>query len=180
MPFEGRAIRLSATQRSDLEEMTRSQALPAGLVWRTKMVMLLADGHSVCETAARLATPAMTVTRWKHRFLADGVDGLDSRHPGRTAWKLAARLRARSLSATRRPPATGATQWSCRTLAQHLGISKDLVQRAWREADLRPHRLARYMASTVAHPTKRFTSSSTTCRLTRRRQSLSFWRSIRT
>ena len=27
-------------------------------------------------------------------------------------------------------------------------MSKNIVQRVWREADLRPHRLARYMAST--------------------------------
>ena len=35
-----------------------------------------------------------------------------------------------------------------RRLAAHLGVSKDIVQRVWREADLRPHRLARYMTST--------------------------------
>jgi len=75
------------------------------------------------------------------------VEGLTNRHRGRPPWKLTARVRARVLAATRRPPPDGTTHWSCRRLAAHLEVSKDIVQRVWREADLRPHRLARYMAS---------------------------------
>jgi len=56
-------------------------------------------------------------------------------------------LRARILNATRHKPRDGSTHWSCRKLASEIGISKDLVHRVWREADLRPHRLERYMAS---------------------------------
>ena len=52
------------------------------------------------------------------------------------------------LAATRRSPPDGTTHWSWRRLAAHLGVSKNIVQRVWREAELRPHRLARYMAST--------------------------------
>ncbi len=56
-------------------------------------------------------------------------------------------LQAKLLSATRRKPPDGSTHWSCRKLAQHLGISKDAVQRIWLRAGLKPHRLERYMAS---------------------------------
>ena len=76
------------------------------------------------------------------------MEGLTSRYRGRAPWKLTARVRARVLAATRRPPPDGTTHWSCRRLAAHLGVSKNIVQRVWREAELRPHRLARYMAST--------------------------------
>jgi transposase len=41
----------------------------------------------------------------------------------------------------------GSTHWSCRKLANFLGISKDLVHRIWHEAGIKPHRLERYMAS---------------------------------
>ena len=62
--------------------------------------------------------------------------------------ELTARVRARVLAATRRPPPDGTTHWSCRASWPHLDLSKDIVQRVWREADLlRPHRLARNMAS---------------------------------
>jgi transposase len=56
-------------------------------------------------------------------------------------------LQAKVLHVTRRKPPDGSTHWSCRKLAKHLGIGKDAVQRIWRKAGLKPHRLTRYMAS---------------------------------
>jgi transposase len=147
MPFEGDLISLSATQRLDLEDIARSQSLPAGFVLRAKIILLLADGCSYDAIKSKLDTTAPTISRWKKRFLEQGLDGLETHRPGQPPPKLTARLRARILNATRRKPRDGSTHWSCRKLASDLGISKDLVHRVWREADLRPHRLERYMAS---------------------------------
>ena len=147
MPFEGRPIHLTTDQRNDLEEIARSRALAAGFVQRAKIVLLLADGVSARAVATKLEVSRPTIAKWRRRFLEGGVDGLTSHYAGRAPWKLTARVRARVLAATRRPPPDGTTHWSCRRLAAHLGVGKDVVQRVWREADLRPHRLARYMAS---------------------------------
>jgi hypothetical protein len=59
----------------------------------------------------------------------------------------APKLQAKGLETTRRKPKDGSTHWSCRKLADQLGISKDTVQRIWRKAGLKPHRLERCMAS---------------------------------
>ena len=75
------------------------------------------------------------------------MEGLTNRHRGRAPWKLTARVRARVLGGRRRPPPDGTTHWSCRRVAAHLDVSKDIVQRVWREADVRPHGPVRYMAS---------------------------------
>ena len=83
----------------------------------------------------------------KKRFLEHGLDGLETHRPGQPPSKLTVRLRAKILNATRRQPRDGSTHWSCRKLGKELSISKDLVHRVWREADLKPHRLERYMAS---------------------------------
>ncbi len=147
MPFEGEALTLTAQQRSDLEEIARSQSLPAGFVQRSKILLLLADGLSYQAVADKLDTSTPTVGKWKKRFVEGGLDGLETHRPGQPPPKLTARLRARILNATRRKPRDGSTHWSCRKLASDLGISKDLVHRVWREADLRPHRFERYMAS---------------------------------
>lgn len=147
MPFEGESIELSSKQRSDLDEIARSQSLPAGFVLRAKIVLLLAAGLSYDAIKKKLDTTAPTISRWKKRFLEQRLDGLETHRPGQPPVKLTVRLRAKVLNATRRPPADGSTHWSCRKLAKHLGISKDLVHRVWREADLKPHRLERYMAS---------------------------------
>ncbi|MGA8439275.1 MAG: hypothetical protein WB762_32505 [Candidatus Sulfotelmatobacter sp.] len=44
-------------------------------------------------------------------------------------------------------PGDGSTHWSCRKLASELGLSKSTVQRILAQAQLKPHRLERYMAS---------------------------------
>jgi len=41
----------------------------------------------------------------------------------------------------------GSTHWSCRKLASELALSKSTVQRILAQAQLKPHRLERYMAS---------------------------------
>ncbi len=147
MPFEGESIDLNPEQRGELEEIARSQSLPAGFVLRAKILLLLADGASYDAIKTKLDTTAPTISRWKKRFLAAGLDGLETHRPGQPPSKLTAKLRARILAATRRKPADGSTHWSCRKLAAQLGVSKDLVHRVWREAGLKPHRLERYMAS---------------------------------
>jgi transposase len=147
MPFQAEAVLLNATQKAELEEIARSQSLPAGFVLRAKIVLLLAAGRSYAAVAEKLDTSTPTVGKWKRRFLAQGLDGLETERPGQPPRKLTPRLRARILNATRRKPRDGSTHWSCRKLAKQLGVSKDLVHRVWREADLRPHRFERYMAS---------------------------------
>lgn len=138
---------LASATRSDLEEIARSQSLPAGFVLRAKIILLLAEGLSYEAIQTKLDTTAPTISRWKKRFLASGLDGFETQRPGQPPQKLTAKLRGKILDATRRRPRDGSTHWSCRRLAVELGISKDLVHRVWHEAGLKPHRLERYMAS---------------------------------
>ena len=58
-----------------------------------------------------------------------------------------AKLQARILTAIKDGPKDGSTHWSCRKLATRFGVSKDTIQRILAQADVRPHRLERYMAS---------------------------------
>jgi transposase len=138
---------LSKDQQAQLSSIAQSRSLPAGYVFRAKLILMLADGASFRTIKQRLQTTAPTIIRWKQRFRASGLDGLDTRHPGQPARVLTSALRARILGATRKKPSDGSTHWSCRKLASALRVSKDAVHRVWREAGLRPHRLERYMAS---------------------------------
>jgi transposase len=138
---------LTDCQRDELTAISQSRSLPAGYVFRAKLILMLAEGVSFSAIKHKLQTTAPTIIRWKERFLADGMDGLDTYHPGQSPTILTAALRARILAATRRKPSDGSTHWSCRKLAVQLGVSKDAVHRVWKEAGLKPHRLERYMAS---------------------------------
>jgi transposase len=148
VPFACKPIELTAEQRTELDEMAISRSLPAGDVLRARMMLMLADGRSYTEIQARLQTTAPTISRWRKRFLSEGVSGLIERqHPGQKPTVLTPKLQARVLEATRRKPKDGSTHWSVRKLARELSLSKDTVHRIWRAAGVKPHRLERYMAS---------------------------------
>src|SRR3954453_2453690 len=140
-------IQLNEQQKSELTSIAQSRSLPAGYVFRAKLILLLNEGATFAMIRERLGTTNPTIIRWKERFLAAGMDGLDTTHPGQKAYRLTSSLRAKVLNATRKKPGDGSTHWSCRKLAKALGISKDLVHRVWQEAGIKPHRLERYMAS---------------------------------
>ena len=70
---------------------------------------MLSEGVSYSSIKLRRGTTAPTVSRWKRRFLAAGLDGLDTAHPGQKPSVLTAKLRARILAATRKPPKDGST-----------------------------------------------------------------------
>jgi transposase len=141
------SVVLNEEQQLELDRIAQSRSLPAGYVFRARLILMLAEGASFSTIKQRLRTTAPTIIRWKQCFVAAGLDGLDTSHPGQPAWVLTPKLRARILSATRKAPKDGSTHWSCRKLATALGVSKDAVHRVWKEAGLKPHRLERYMAS---------------------------------
>src|ERR1700741_124863 len=107
MPFDAEPVVPTPTQRVDLEEIARSQSLPAGFVLRAKIILLLADGASYEVIKTKMEPTAPTISRWKKRFLEGGLDGFETQRPGQPARKLTAKLRARILNATRRRPGDG-------------------------------------------------------------------------
>ena len=147
VPFIAEPLSLSQQQRTDLNEIAQSRSLPAGFVFRAKLILMLADRVPFAAIKERLQTTAPTISRWKQRFLEQGLEGLDTYHPGQQAVVLTPALRAKILAATGQKPRDGSTHWSCRKLAAAIHVSKDMVHRVWREAGLKPHRLERYMAS---------------------------------
>ena len=134
-------------QRSELTRWAQSRTLPAGDVFRARLILALADGASYSQIMRSLQTTAPTISRWKQRFEEQGMAGLDPRHKGSQPRVANAAVQAKIARKTQQKPADGSTHWSCRKLAAALGLSKSTVQRVWAQARLKPHRLDRYMAS---------------------------------
>lgn len=148
MPFTSETIAITAEERDELEQITRSRTLPAADIFRARLILMLAEGLPYRTMQTRLDTTAATISRWKKRFIKGRVAGLkEVRHAGKKPFVITPALTAKVIAATRRLPKDGSTHWSCRKLAQSLGIGKDSVQRIWQRAELKPHRLQRYMAS---------------------------------
>jgi transposase len=138
---------LSSDHREELTRWAQSRTLPAGDVFRARLMLALADGKSWNQIEVELHTSRPTIARWKRRFEQQGMAGLDPRHMGSEPRVATPSVQARVLRKSMQRPADGSTHWSCRKMATTLGLSKSTVQRIWRQARLQPYRLDRYMAS---------------------------------
>lgn len=138
-------------ERKILEERVRSRLGRAEDARRARLILMLAQGRAYREIVQELGCSTQYVARWKGRFQADRIAGLDARHEGRKAWLVTPSLEARLLAKTRKPAPDGSTHWSTRKMAKELGISHTTVSQIWARAGMKPHRLDRYMASNDAN-----------------------------
>ena len=140
-------LQLTPSQREELEGWAQSRSLPAGDVFRARLILTLSDGLSYREIERKLGASAPTVALWKRRFEESGIAGLQGRHKGSKPRAATPAIQARVIRRVQEKPSDGSTHWSCRKLAAELGLSKSTVQRVLAQANLKPHRLERYMAS---------------------------------
>jgi len=141
------SVTLTVEEREELERRVRSRTLRAGDVKKARVLLMLAGGAAYRSIEEMLGCSSAYVARWSRRFEGAGLAGLYGRHKGRRATVLTPRLEARILEKTRQKPADGSTHWSTRRLAKTLGVSHGVVARVWARAGIKPHRMARYMAS---------------------------------
>jgi transposase len=140
-------LQVSDEQREELQRWAQSRTLPAGDVFRARLILALAEGKSYSQIESLLSTSRPTIARWRRRFRENGLAGLDPQHKGSKPKTATPVVQARILRKTTQKPDDGSTHWSCRKMAATLGVSKSTVQRVWSRARLKPHRLDRYMAS---------------------------------
>ncbi|HEX4310133.1 MAG TPA: IS630 family transposase [Acidobacteriaceae bacterium] len=140
-------IELSGEEREELTRWSASRTLPAGDVFKARLMLALADGISYSRIETELNTSRPTIARWKARFERDRIGGLEARHKGSQPRKATPAVQARLLRKTQSKPTDGSTQWTCSKMADATGLSRSTVQRIWAKTKLKPHRLDRYMAS---------------------------------
>lgn len=138
---------LTDEQREELTRWAQWRTLPAGDVFRARLILALADGKTWSQIESDLGTSRPTIARWKRRFEEQGMAGLDPQHKGSKPRTVTPAMVAKVVRKASRLPDDASTHWSCRKMAVAVGIGKSTVQRIWRQARLKPHRLERYMAS---------------------------------
>jgi transposase len=138
-------------EREELTRWAQSRTLPAGDVFRARLVLALANGRSYSQIEEELGTSRPTIARWKERFEKLGTAGLEAQHKGSQPRTATPTTQAKVLRKTKQKPEDGSTHWSCRKMAAAMGLSKSTVQRIWVQARVKPHRLERYMASNDPH-----------------------------
>lgn len=72
-------IVVTPRERASLEATARKYTLPYRDVVRAKIILLSAEGVPIEEIALRLNTRREVVWKWRKRFLAERVVGLEER-----------------------------------------------------------------------------------------------------
>ena len=141
MPLSVPVLRVAAIDRSEIERWLQAHGTPQQVVLRGRIVLASAGGSSDSAVARELGINRKTVTLWRERYAAEGIESLWEVAPGRGRKpSLGQEKIAAIVDATLRTRPKGMTQWSCRTMARSQGVSKSTINNIWRSHDLRPHR----------------------------------------
>jgi len=131
---------LSTTEREALQQIAQSRSMPHGVVRRTQMILLSAEGWSNSAIARRFEVSVPTVAHWRKRYQVHGQAGLfGEQRPGRPRTHDDERV-AGLLNKVLRSQPRQATHWTVRRVADETGVSKSTVHRFFRLFGLQPHR----------------------------------------
>ena len=101
-------LQLTEQQRDELTRWAQSRTLPAGDVFRAKLILALADGNSYSRIEGELHTSRPTIARWKVRFEQAGIAGLEPQYKGSSPRTVTPAVQARVLRKTQQAPTTEA------------------------------------------------------------------------
>ena len=151
-------VTLAPEEHARLESLVRAHSTPQALAFRCRLILRTAapDRPSNLHVAAEMACERHTVGRWRQRYLAHGVNGLQdaprSGRPQRVS-PLGTRGCARNgdqetghVSLSRHPVESGRLG---RSTLQHRRppLSRSSIWRLLEEADLKPHRSVYWLNS---------------------------------
>ncbi len=149
MAFTPTAIRLSADERSVLERNVAAAKTEQRLAFRSRVILLAAEGRGTNAIAAQLRVSPATVSKWRLRFAQRGLAGLAdaprSGAPGRYGKETERRILAQLDEAV----PEGETVWTARLLAKALGdVSEGHVWRVLRRHGIHLQRRRSWCLST--------------------------------
>ena len=115
---------------------------------RAKIVLAAAEGKENKVIATDLICTRRTIGTWRTRFVKGRLEILkkDASRSGRKPSVRAVKEAEIIRKMTQETPAN-ATQWSVRTMAKAVGVSKATVQRVWSDNGLQPHRVKSFKVS---------------------------------
>lgn len=134
----------SNMDRAVLEQRARAYAEPFAVVLRAKIVLLAAAGMMNVAVAQRLGVDVDTVSKWRKRFVTEGIGGLGDRRRSGRPRRFPAEVVAGVKAMACEPPSARAvplSRWSSAELAAQavaeglaVSVSASTVRR-WLAAD---------------------------------------------
>jgi transposase len=152
MPAPVSPLSLSASDQQQVQQWASAYGTPQQVALRCRIVLAAGAGQSDNSIAQQLNTSRPTVRLWRARFAQEGVQSLWEIAPGRGRKPTYSPEKIQEIvDTTLQSKPKGRTQWSCRSLAQRIGVSKSTVNNIWRSHNLKPHRVKTFKLSRDPH-----------------------------
>jgi len=140
MPRQAQPIVLIETDRLELERWVAAHHTPQQVAQRCRIILSAAAGKPDKTIATDLEINFKTAAFWRGRFREEGIECLWEVAAGRGRKPQFSKKKIKAiLDTTLQTRPAGATHWSCRSLAERHGVSKDTINRVWRSHQLKPH-----------------------------------------
>jgi len=134
MAYVSTAISLSPDERRVLERNVSAAKSEQRLAFRSRIILLAADGIGTNAIAAQLETNPATVSKWRVRFAREGLEGLSDAPRSGTPPRYTRETERRILAKLDEEVPRGETVWTARLLARELGdVSEDHIWRVFRK-----------------------------------------------
>ena len=144
-----RRIRLRRGDRRRLQGLVNKRTTPQRVVERARIVLGSAQGLSGSMICEDVGVSRPTVTQWLDRYEAEGIEALlrDRERSGRPR-QITPDDEAEIVRKTLEDRPPNATHWSCRLMAEEVGVHPTTISRIWRAHGLQPHRIDYFKVST--------------------------------
>ena len=146
-------------QREQLEAWSRSRVVPHRQVLRARIILRAADGAANQVIAEQLGTSKPSVLKWRARFVAAGLDGLEEAEGRGPKVRYGQPFVEDVIATALRPPTDGSTHWTTRRLAKQVGTSHTTVHRIMQDAGLQPHRTRTFKTASIRGSRRRSRTS---------------------
>ncbi|EQD52654.1 ISRSO5-transposase protein, partial [mine drainage metagenome] len=141
-------LKLTKAQLLTLQSISKSQTSPHRLVTRSKVLLLASRGVANTTIAKDLKVGISTVRAYRNRFELEGLNDFGKVQKGRGRKVTISDGKVQEIiKLTQESTPDGQTHWSCRTMAEKVGVSKDTIQRIWSFRGLKPHQVKSFKLS---------------------------------
>lgn len=146
------ALPIDEASQRQLEGLARSGKTAQRVAQKCRVILLAQQGRANQSIARQLGLSRPTVIAARAAFVTGGVAALTRKQNRKRSRPVLTAEREREiLDATLKTRPPDATQWSCRSLAKDLGVSRMMVQRVWERHQIQPHRVEKFKLSNDPH-----------------------------